>query len=617
MLDVRLTLCIAALLVLAGAAGAAEGDPYLKSCYSTSPAAPCVGLAPAFQGGDLALSPDGRQLYAAVWKVDPGGWTGIRLFDVGAHGAITPRAGSEGCYADAVAGCTDLSAEFAGTDVDLSPDGRNLYLTGNGSLVVFARDTTTGALSQAQCWGAPPCLPSTTFGPLMSAAVSPDGANLYVRSANQLTVWDRNPADGTLILKTCLSEELPLTCTNVSGIAGTGYETSVSPDGRQVYASNEIPGGVAAFNRAPDGTLTSIGCVTTNGSSGSSGGSSECAGGPPTLAQAKAVNLDAQGQFLFASSETGQTVFRRNADGSLSETDCLDEAGGVPPPAGCHEVNGAAGYGAAATGSDVALNAMNVGLSFFTLDRGSGKLTQRASQGCVTDVGPGAPCEYAPGLLHGPGGVALAADGLDVFAVLRTLTGSGGSASSYDRDVAPGCLNRTATVQRDKSIAVPLTCTDPNGDTITLEVTAPPSAGTLGPIDQTNDRVLYRPDPGYRGRDSFKYRGKARGVPSGAAIVSLTIAGKPTAVDRKPPNTRITSGPPKKTKSGKARFKFRSTERGSFFQCRLDRRPWTGCRSPKRFKDLKLGKHTFRARAIDRAGNVDRSPAKRIWTRKR
>lgn len=87
-------------------------------------------------------------------------------------------------------------------------------------------------------------------------------------------------------------------------------------------------------------------------------------------------------------------------------------------------------------------------------------------------------------------------------------------------------------------------------------------------------------------------------------------------VDTKPPNTLITKGPKRKVtlRSGKrARvvFRFRSSEAGSRFQCKLDKQRFRVCRSPLALK-LKPGLHRFLVRAIDRAGNVDKSPAKRV-----
>lgn len=84
--------------------------------------------------------------------------------------------------------------------------------------------------------------------------------------------------------------------------------------------------------------------------------------------------------------------------------------------------------------------------------------------------------------------------------------------------------------------------------------------------------------------------------------------------DKTPPDTKITKGPPKKTHKTTVKFKFTATEGGSSFQCKLDGKPFKPCRSPKSYKKLKPGKHVFKVRAIDRAGNVDPTPAKRKFT---
>ncbi|HET8815591.1 MAG TPA: hypothetical protein VFM51_11650 [Solirubrobacterales bacterium] len=83
--------------------------------------------------------------------------------------------------------------------------------------------------------------------------------------------------------------------------------------------------------------------------------------------------------------------------------------------------------------------------------------------------------------------------------------------------------------------------------------------------------------------------------------------------DTTPANTKIKSGPSGTTHKQTATFRFSSTEAGSTFQCKLDRKPWRSCRSPKTYKGLKAGKHTFKAKAKDKAGNVDPTPAKRSW----
>jgi hypothetical protein len=588
-------------LGLAGAAGAAEGDPYLKSCFATANAPPCAQLQPPFRAADAELSPDGRHLYVAVWD-GGGGFNGVRLFDVGGGSSLTPRAGAAFAASEPV------------HDVDLSPDGRNVYLAAGGQLVVLSRDGGSGALAQAQS--------ITGLNGFHSLAVSPNSANVYARGSNHVTIFDRNTSNGTLTQKLglagCLMEEAVMPCTSAVGIAGTGLEISVSPDGRHLYVPNDAPGGLAVFSRDGSGALgqlpgTGGGCVTVGGTSGGAGGA-ECTPGSPTLSQARAANLAVQGAFVIGSAAGGNTLFRRDpASGRLSQTDCLDELGGGPPPTGCHEAKGAAGSDAAVSpdGQNVALNASDFGLSLFRFDRGTGQLAQRPSRGCFSAVAV-APCEHVPGLLGGLGGVTFLPNGLSLFSAFR-----GGSVAGFDIDVAPACQPGSVSVPRNATVFIPLTCTDANGDAVTLEVTAPPTNGTLGIVDQGRKRVSYRPEVNYKGRDVFRYRGTARGTRGAAAVVTLNVLARGRLIDRRPPNTRIRRGPPKTTRSRTARFRFISTERRSRFECKLDKRRWARCRSPKRYTGVKRGKHTFQVRATDRAGNTDLSPAKRSWIRKR
>jgi hypothetical protein len=63
----------------------------------------------------------------------------------------------------------------------------------------------------------------------------------------------------------------------------------------------------------------------------------------------------------------------------------------------------------------------------------------------------------------------------------------------------------------------------------------------------------------------------------------------------------------------RAKFRFRSDEAGSAFRCKLDRRKFRPCQSPRLYRKLKEGRHVFRVFAIDTAGNPDPTPAKRFF----
>jgi hypothetical protein len=80
------------------------------------------------------------------------------------------------------------------------------------------------------------------------------------------------------------------------------------------------------------------------------------------------------------------------------------------------------------------------------------------------------------------------------------------------------------------------------------------------------------------------------------------------------PNTKIRKRPKNRSTDTSPTFKFKSTESGSTFKCKLDRKKFRKCRSPKTYHGVKPGKHTFKVEAIDADGNVDKTPAKDKFT---
>jgi hypothetical protein len=80
--------------------------------------------------------------------------------------------------------------------------------------------------------------------------------------------------------------------------------------------------------------------------------------------------------------------------------------------------------------------------------------------------------------------------------------------------------------------------------------------------------------------------------------------------DAAPPETTIADA----TVAGSgAHFSFSSNEAGSHFECRLDGGGFGACSSAAEYSGLADGSHTFSVRAIDVAGNVDPTPASRVF----
>src|SRR6476646_1375392 len=82
--------------------------------------------------------------------------------------------------------------------------------------------------------------------------------------------------------------------------------------------------------------------------------------------------------------------------------------------------------------------------------------------------------------------------------------------------------------------------------------------------------------------------------------------------DTTAPTVKITKAPKAKSKSTTAKFKLKANEAGSTCQCKLDKGKFKNCRSPKTYKKLKPGKHVFKVRATDKAGNVGKPATKKF-----
>ena len=107
-------------------------------------------------------------------------------------------------------------------------------------------------------------------------------------------------------------------------------------------------------------------------------------------------------------------------------------------------------------------------------------------------------------------------------------------------------------------------------------------------------------------------------TPGPAAQPTPTVTPAPTTppADKTAPRTSLRTAKIDQAKR-KATFRFGSGEQGSRFSCKLDRKKYKPCTSPKTYKKLKRGRHVFRVKARDRAGNVDKTPIVRRFRIKR
>jgi hypothetical protein len=106
----------------------------------------------------------------------------------------------------------------------------------------------------------------------------------------------------------------------------------------------------------------------------------------------------------------------------------------------------------------------------------------------------------------------------------------------------------------------------------------------------------------------FAIANDAAGNSSGCSAAPVTYN-----EDSLAPRTRITLGPGAKTRRRTAVFRFLDAtgNPGTSFLCKRDRAKWRPCRTPRKFRRLRFGRHVVRVKATDTAGNSERVGAKR------
>jgi DNA-binding beta-propeller fold protein YncE len=277
----------------------------------------CVRGRALRSGHSVAISPDGRNLYASTEE-------SIAIFDRDpTTGELTQPAGAAGCITSSREEYLSCSRGkgLGGFGIAISPDGLNVYV-GSHPVTVFDRDPATGALTQKT-------VSEGTKSVAGDVIVSPDGKNVYVSTyePDRLISFDRDPATGALNRVPgragCISEKGNGGCRR--GREFSVFDLSISPDGRNVYgATSHGPGqgdygAVTILDRLPDGTLAQkkgrAGCIAMFGGEGEGCARTE------SLGEADDITVSADGKrvyvyFFFARSAA---VFFRDPSGRLTE----------------------------------------------------------------------------------------------------------------------------------------------------------------------------------------------------------------------------------------------------------------------------------------------------------
>jgi hypothetical protein len=235
-------------------------DDGLQTCFNAT----ALGTGAIRQ---IDVSPDGRHVY-----VPAAATAGVTVFDRSATGTLTQKPDLDGCLTatgSPVGGqnqCARVPALAGdGSTLELSPDGRHLYVGADNRLVVFNRDGG-GRLSFASCFNRAGDLGCSGGGRNMThvlyLGISPDGEDLVAGSfdGNGLAFFHRNGADGRLSQTAgpdgCISSTgaatdsavvTPGACRAQRAISADGHITFVGAD--QLYAGFIISGAVHAFKR--------------------------------------------------------------------------------------------------------------------------------------------------------------------------------------------------------------------------------------------------------------------------------------------------------------------------------------------------------------------------------
>jgi glucose/arabinose dehydrogenase len=166
--------------------------------------------------------------------------------------------------------------------------------------------------------------------------------------------------------------------------------------------------------------------------------------------------------------------------------------------------------------------------------------------------------------------------------------------------------------------------TDPPGLTLAAGVLSKPAPFTLAAIEDATV-TLSAALTQQLGDRTYTWHGWSDGgervhsvtagtAPGYTAIYSTPFEAPPPPPEPGPaPQTRLGKHPPKTTRSTAARFEFSSDQAGARFECKLGAGPYSRCRSPRTYRNLKPGSYGLRIRAVNPEGTIDATPVLFKW----
>ncbi|MFL5843092.1 MAG: Ig-like domain-containing protein [Solirubrobacteraceae bacterium] len=395
------------------------------------------------------------------------------------HGEIGQLAGTNGCvyYLGGPEGCAAGRGFTSSNSIAISPDGKNVYATGQNDVLALSRNGA-GGLDQIQCLstdgnspdGSPDCADSTALLGAYSVEVSPDGSHVYVGGTQQIAIFARNASTGMLTYQDCAAnngtsdEGTPCT-ENTRGLYET-YDLAFARDGRTLYATaNAVNAGGLLYNNdgvvmfavGSDGGLDQpsgvTGCYTDTGDHLDPGLVSGGCTNVRAMNQGGGLVVSPDGKQLYTqsgSNEMGEYSIDQTT-GALTQIGCLSEDGNAQgatggEPTTCTDIRAVGDYYAMispdgkhvyAANSNPSLNTV----SMFVRDPASGLLSQPdTSASCISETGNSGMCTDGRSL-EVLWNLAIAPDGRTVYVAGAATNGS---VAVLDRDPATGFLTQAS-----------------------------------------------------------------------------------------------------------------------------------------------------------------------------
>ena len=226
----------------------------------------------------VAVSPDGKFLYATGYFA--GSVMGFNIVQSGPNaGKIASAVNC--LWGGATGECAQTAGMSSPNGIALSPDGRDVYVAMfNGGITALRRDPVSGVLSFDQCFtqgGGGGCAADAALVVgARDVVVSPDGSHVYLSGGSgingYLRAYARDGLTGTLSPLGCLTYLAIPGCSTAAGMANTD-KLAISPDGRNLYLTafegGDGEGAVAAFRiqTAPSCQGTSVGVLAGSSAS--------------------------------------------------------------------------------------------------------------------------------------------------------------------------------------------------------------------------------------------------------------------------------------------------------------------------------------------------------------